>query len=194
MFELLEKLKQPDHCPNKIGFTCGTFDLLHPGHVMMLEESKANCDHLVVGLLSDPTISRPFIKNKPVQSMWERFVQLQSIKVVDLIVPFDTEEDIINMLEMIRPHIRFVGEEYKDKQFTGKDICNRLGIEIFYNRRSHKYSSTELRIRTEETPLGRVKVYEEFGPEQTKATNFDCGNCPKDFGCLSKAHCRRAPV
>lgn len=143
LFKELEFIKQT----KRVGFTCGTFDLLHPGHVMMLEESKGHCDFLIVGLLSDPTISRPKIKNKPIQSMWERFVQLQSISVVDRIIPFDTEDDIINILQMIRPHIRFVGEEYKNVDFTGRQLCADLDIDLFYNRRSHKYSSTELRSR-----------------------------------------------
>lgn len=144
MFELFESLSKT----KTIGFTCGTFDLLHAGHIMMFEESKSYCDYLIVGLLSDPTISRPGTKNKPVESMWERFVKVQSVKVIDYVIPWDTEEDLINMLEMIRPDIRFVGEEYKDKDFTAKDLCIKLKIEIKYNRRTHKYSSTELRSRT----------------------------------------------
>lgn len=143
MFELFETLKRE----KTIGFTCGTFDVLHPGHVMMFEESKSKCDYLIVGLLSDPTISRPGIKNKPVQTMWERYIQLQAISVIDYIIPWDTEDDLINMLEMIRPDIRFVGEEYREQEFTGKLLCKKLGIGLYYNRRSHKYSSTELRSR-----------------------------------------------
>jgi len=181
MFNLLESLKKNK---KRIGFTCGTFDVLHPGHVMMLQESKAHCDHLIVGLLSDPTISRPTTKNKPVQSMWERFVQLQAINVVDWIFPFDTEEDIINMLQMIRPHVRFVGEEYKNFNFTGRQVCTDLGIEIFYNTRTHKYSSTELRSRdTIKVPNG----------EQTKQATrkygkfFPCVGCVKD--CKTAEEC-----
>jgi glycerol-3-phosphate cytidylyltransferase len=157
MFELFEKLKKDG---KKIGFTCGTFDVLHAGHVMMFEESKAHCDYLIVGLLSDPTISRPQ-KNKPVQSMWERYVQLQAVKVIDYIVPFDTEEDIIQMLEMIQPHIRFVGEDYHGIDFTGKALCDHYAIDIYYNKRTHKYSSTELRSRPEMEPKNDFRKCEE---------------------------------
>jgi cytidyltransferase-like protein len=123
MFELFESLTKKRGLT--IGFTCGTFDFLHAGHVMMLEESKGHCDYLIVGLLSDPTISRPETKNKPVESMWERYVRLQSLKSVDMIVPWDTEEDLINMLEMIRPNIRFVGEEYKTSPLLEKILTFR---------------------------------------------------------------------
>lgn len=137
----IEKLK----CKGKIiGFTASTFDLLHPGHIAMLAESKANCDYLVVGLLSDPTISRPEIKSKPIQTTFERFIQIQAVSYVDWLIPFDTEEELEQMLLMIMPDIRFVGEEYKDKDHTGKNI---EGIKIFYNKRKHRFSSTELRNR-----------------------------------------------
>lgn len=129
----------------KIGFTCSTFDLLHTGHVVMLREAKENCDFLVVGLLSDPTIDRPDTKNKPIQSMFERWVQLQAVKYVDLIIPFSTEKDIVDMLLIITPDIRFVGEEYKGKDFTGCD----LPIEIYFNERKHSFSSSELRKRAQ---------------------------------------------
>ena len=139
MFTKIEKLKKQGL---KIGFTCSTFDLLHAGHVAMLEESKAHCDFLIVGLLTDPTISRPDTKNKPVQNIYERFIQLQALSCVDMIIPFDTEENIIEMVQMIEPDIRFVGEEYKGTKHTGWDLCP-----IFYNKRKHNYSSTELRNR-----------------------------------------------
>lgn len=139
MFTKIEKLKKQGL---KIGFTCSTFDLLHTGHVAMLEESKAHCDFLIVGLLTDPTISRPDTKNKPVQNIYERFIQLQALSCVDMIIPFDTEENIIEMVQMIEPDIRFVGEEYKGTKHTGWDLCP-----IFYNKRKHGYSTTELRNR-----------------------------------------------
>lgn len=129
----------------KIGFTCSAFDLLHTGHIVMLREAKERCDFLVVGLLSDPTIDRPDTKNKPIQSMFERWVQLQAVKYVDLIIPFSTEKDIVDMLLIIKPDIRFVGEEYKGKDFTGCD----LPIEIYFNERKHSFSSSELRKRTQ---------------------------------------------
>lgn len=141
MFEKIIELKNKGMC---IGFTASTFDLLHAGHIAMLEEARSMCDFLIVGLLTDPTISRPNLKNKPVQSMYERYVQLQAVKGIDMIIPFDTEEDLENMLLMIMPTKRFVGEEYKDKEHTGKQI---EGIKIVYNDRKHNYSTSELRKR-----------------------------------------------
>jgi len=142
---MLSKIESLRKEGKKIGFTASTFDLLHPGHIAMLAESRANCDFLIVGLLTDPTISRPENKEKPIQTTFERFIQIQAVSYVDWLVPFDTEEELEQMLLMIMPDIRFVGEEYKDKDHTGKNI---QGIKIFYNKRKHGYSSTELRKRT----------------------------------------------
>jgi glycerol-3-phosphate cytidylyltransferase len=142
MFELFESLKKQK---KKVGFTAGTFDFPHPGHVMMLEECRANCDFLIVGLLSDPTISRPEQKQKPLQSMYERFIQLQAIQSVNYIIPFDTEEDLLTMIKMIKPNIRFVGEEYAGQDFNGRAWCQENEVELYFNRRDHKYSSTYLR-------------------------------------------------
>lgn len=141
---MLQKLESLRKQGKIIGFTASTFDLLHPGHIAMLAESRANCDFLVVGLLTDPTISRKLIKEKPIQSTFERFIQIQAVSYVDWLIPFDTEEDLEQMLLMIMPDIRFVGEEYKDIDFTGKNI---KGVELFYNSRKHKFSSTEIRKR-----------------------------------------------
>lgn len=127
-----------------IGFTCSTFDLLHAGHVAMLREAKNSCDWLVVGLLSDPTIDRPNEKNKPIQSLFERWMQLQAISYVDEIIPFESEQDLVDMLLVLMPDVRFCGEEYKDKNHTGKNI---EGIKIVYNKRKHSFSSSELRER-----------------------------------------------
>lgn len=124
------------------GFTCSAFDLLHAGHIAMLEEAKEQCDYLVVGLQTDPTIDRPH-KNKPVQSTFERFLQLKGCKYVDEIIPYDTERDLMNLLQIVKPNLRILGDEYKDKAFTGKE----LNIPIYYNTRMHDYSSTELRNR-----------------------------------------------
>ena len=135
----LEKVRQDG---GRVGFTCSTFDLLHAGHVSMLSESSSVCDFLVVGLLSDPTISRPDSKNKPIQSMVERWIQLQAISYVDMIIPFETEDEIIEIVTIIKPDIRIVGEEYKGKDFTGNSLCK-----IHYNRRDHGYSSSSLRDR-----------------------------------------------
>ena len=125
----------------RIGFTCSTFDLLHAGHVAMLAEAKSKCDFLIFCLLSDPTYDRPE-KQKPIQSMFERWVQLSGISYIDMIIPFSSEQDIIDMVLLIKPDIRIVGEEYKDKEHTGKGLCP-----IFYNSRKHSFSSTELRER-----------------------------------------------
>lgn len=127
---------------NIVGFTCSCFDLFHAGHIMMLKECKENCDYLIVGLQTDPTIDRPE-KNKPVQSVFERFVQLQACKYVDEIVVYATEKELIDVLLSYKINTRFVGEEYADKNFTGKN----LGHPIFYNSRKHSFSTTELRHR-----------------------------------------------
>ena len=134
----IEKIRKEG---KRIGFTCSTFDLLHAGHISMLAESKSKCDYLIVGLLCDPTHDRQE-KQKPVQSMFERWVQLSSISYIDMIIPFSSEQDIIDMVLVIKPDIRIVGEEYKDMEHTGKGLCP-----IFYNSRKHSFSSTELRER-----------------------------------------------
>jgi glycerol-3-phosphate cytidylyltransferase len=124
------------------GITFSTFDMLHTGHIAMLEEAKQNCDYLIVGLQTDPTINRPE-KNKPIQTTFERYIQLTGCKYVDEIIPYDTEEDLINMLMIVKPDIRIIGQEYLGKNFTGKD----LGIKLYYNSRQHDYSSSSLRKR-----------------------------------------------
>ena len=130
----------------KIGFTCSAFDLLHAGHILMLEEAKQYCDYLIVGLQTDPTIDRPN-KNKPIQSVTERFIQLSAVKYIDEIIPYSTESDLEDLLQAKPINIRFIGEEYKDKDFTGKEYCLNSGIEIHYNSRKHRFSSSELRSR-----------------------------------------------
>jgi glycerol-3-phosphate cytidylyltransferase len=127
----------------KIGFTCSCFDLFHAGHIMMLKEAKSICDYLIVGLQTDPTIDRPE-KNKPVQSVFERFVQLDACKWVDEVVVYATEKDLLDILHSYPINVRVVGNEYKDKDFTGKDLEH---IEIYYNSRKHSFSTTELRKR-----------------------------------------------
>ena len=126
----------------KVGFTCSCFDLFHAGHIMMLKEAKSQCDYLIVGLQTDPTIDRPE-KNKPVQSVFERFVQLQACKYVDEIVVYATEKDLLDLLQSYPIDVRIIGDEYKDKPFTGRE----LDMEIYYNRRKHSFSTTELRKR-----------------------------------------------
>lgn len=126
----------------KRGFTCSAFDLLHAGHVAMLEEAKTQCDYLIVGLHTNPTIDRPE-KNKPVQSVFERYWQLRGCKYVDDIIPYDTEEDLLNLLSVLNPNVRILGSEYMVKNFTGKS----LPIPLYFNKREHTYSSSELRKR-----------------------------------------------
>ena len=125
-----------------IGFTCSTFDLFHAGHVVMLQEGKSLCDYLVVGLLTDPTIDRPETKNKPVQSVMERYLQLAACKYVDEIMPFESEQDLVDLILTINPDIRIVGEEYKGSDHTGVGLCP-----IHYNKRRHSFSTTQLRER-----------------------------------------------
>ena len=139
----------PDTMMGKpVGFTCSTFDLLHAGHILMLAECKQICDYLIVGVQSDPTVDRPGTKNKPVQSIVERYVQLSAVKFVDEIIVYNTEKDLEDMLMFLPINVRIIGEEYKDKDFTGKQICEDRGIKIWYNSRSHRFSSSELRQRT----------------------------------------------
>ena len=130
----------------KVGITFSAFDLLHAGHIAMLRESKEQCDYLVAGLQLDPTIDRPE-KNKPIQTIVERYTQLKAVKYVDEIIPYTTEKDIEDILEMYQIDVRILGEEYKDKDFTGKDICARLGIDLYFNKRDHRFSSSDLRKR-----------------------------------------------
>ena len=130
-----------------IGFTCSTFDLLHAGHIAMLREAKGQCDYLIVGLQSDPTIDRPDTKNKPIQTMFERYLQLKAIEYVNEVVPYQTEQDVIDILQTLPIDVRILGKEYKEKDFTGKDVCNQRGIELYFNTRDHRFSTTDLRKR-----------------------------------------------
>jgi len=127
----------------KTGFTCSTFDLFHAGHVMMLKEAKTQCDYLIVGLQIDPTIDRPGIKNKPVQSVLERFIQVKACMYVDEIIPYATEKELMDILTSYQIDVRIIGEEYRDKQFTGY----QLPMSVYFNSRQHSFSTTELRQR-----------------------------------------------
>lgn len=130
-----------------IGFTSVVGDMLHAGHVLMLDECKLYCDYLYVGLINDPTIDRPNTKNKPVQSLFERYIQLRSNRAVDEVIPLSDEADLELAIRSLPIDIRFVGEDYKDKEFTGKQACLDLGINIVYNNRKHGLSSTNLRSK-----------------------------------------------
>lgn len=131
----------------KIGFTCSTFDLFHAGHLLMLEEARKQCDYLIVGLQTDPTIDRPKEKNKPVQSVFERFVQLESCKYVDKVIPYATEKELTDILLSYPINVRILGSEYANKDFTGRQECEHHGIEFYFNKREHSFSTTELRQR-----------------------------------------------
>jgi glycerol-3-phosphate cytidylyltransferase len=129
-----------------IGITCSTFDLLHAGHIIMLEECKKYCDYLISALQVDPTIDRP-IKNKPIQSIVERYIQLDAVQYVDKIIPYSTEKELITIFSSLDLDVRIIGEEYKDTPFTAKDVCVERGIKIVYNKRDHDFSTTSLRQR-----------------------------------------------
>ena len=133
----------------KIGITASTFDLLHAGHVMMLRESKSVCDYLICALQVDPSHDRPE-KNGPVQTLVERYVQLSAVKYVDEIIVYQSEQDLEDILGMYPVDVRILGEEYKDKDFTGREICKRRGIQLYFNKRDHRFSSSGLRKRVAE--------------------------------------------
>ncbi|MBI45092.1 MAG: glycerol-3-phosphate cytidylyltransferase [Candidatus Marinimicrobia bacterium] len=124
----------------KIGFTCSCFDLLHAGHIIMLKDAKNQCDHLIVGLQTDPTIDRPE-KNKPIQSFQERKIQLEAVKYIDEIIEYSTENELYSLLKKIKPNIRILGSDYINKSFTGDD----LNIKIYYHKRDHNYSTSNIR-------------------------------------------------
>ena len=155
----------------KIGFNCSSFDLLHAGHVTMLRMERELCDYLKVALQVDPTIDRPGVKNKPVQSIYERYVQLQACKYVDEILVYSTEFDLLQLLMTQTIHVRFLSEEYENRDFTGKQYCIDNGVELFYHKRRHIYSSSELRERT--AKLENIKnepevIIPQYSPELIK--------------------------
>ena len=136
----------------KRGITFSAFDLLHAGHIKMLEEAKQNCDYLIVGLQTDPSIDRP-TKNKPTQTVVERYIQLKGCKFVDEIVPYATEQDLEDILKSFTIDIRIVGDEYQNKDFTGRKYCEDKGIELYFNSRDHRFSSSSLRKEVYEKQL-----------------------------------------
>lgn len=144
---IFNKIKQLKEDGKKIGITFSTFDLLHAGHIAMLADAKNRCDYLIAGLQTDPTIDRPDTKNKPVQSIVERQIQLAACRYVDEIVVYQTEKDLCDILLTLPIDVRILGIEYADKDFTGKDICAHRMINIIYNSRDHSFSSSSLRKR-----------------------------------------------
>ena len=141
----------------KIGITFSSFDLLHAGHIKMLEDAKKQCDYLIVGLQIDPTIDRPK-KNQPTQTIVERYIQLKGCKFVNEIVAYNTEQDLVDIIESFDINVRIIGEEYKDLEFTGKKQCLEKNIEICYNKRNHRFSSTILRKTVFEKELLKKKA------------------------------------
>jgi len=136
----------------RIGFTASTFDLLHAGHVQMLRDSKQHCDYLICGLQIDPSKDRPE-KNSPIQTVVERYTQLKAVKYVDEIIPYSSEEDLMDILQLYHIDVRILGEEYRDKDFTGKDVCRQRDIQLYFNKRDHRFSSSDLRRRVVSTEV-----------------------------------------
>ena len=139
----------------RVGITFSAFDLFHAGHVKMLEDAKRQCDYLIVGLQTDPTIDRPE-KNQPTQTVVERYIQLKACKHVDEIVPYATEQDLEDILRSFKIDVRIIGEEYQDKNFTGKAYCEEKGITLYYNKRDHRFSSSGLRKVVAEKEMNKI--------------------------------------
>jgi glycerol-3-phosphate cytidylyltransferase len=140
----------------KIGITFSTFDMLHAGHIAMLAEAKNHCDYLIAGLQTDPTIDRPDTKNKPVQSIVERQIQLAACRYVDEVVVYQTEQDLIDLLLILPIDIRVLGVEYENSEYTGKHEGLSRGIECIFNRRDHSFSSSSLRRRVVEAETEKL--------------------------------------
>lgn len=148
---IFNKIKQLKEDGKTIGIVFSAFDLLHAGHMAMLAEAKNHCDYLIAGLQTDPTIDRPDTKNKPVQSIVERQIQLGSCRFVDEVVVYQTERDLVDLLLILPVDVRILGVEYEHKDFTGKQECLSKGIELIFNRRDHSFSSSSLRKRVTES-------------------------------------------
>jgi len=136
----------------KVGFTCSAFDMLHSGHIQMLRDASEQCDYLICGLQTNPSVDRPE-KNRPIQTVVERYTQLKAVQYVNEIIPYATEEDLKDILSMYHIDVRILGDEYREKDFTGKEICKRRDIALYFNKRDHRFSSSELRRRVSESGL-----------------------------------------
>lgn len=130
----------------RVGITASTFDLLHAGHVEMLREARSECDYLICALQIDPSVDRKE-KNPPIQTIVERYTQLEAVKYVDEIIPYLHESDLEDILQMRQINVRILGEEYREKEFTGRDICKQRDIDLYFNKRDHRFSSSDLRKR-----------------------------------------------
>lgn len=155
---IFNKIKELKKQGLKIGIVFSSFDLLHAGHIAMLAEAKNHCDYLIAALQTDPTLDRPDTKNKPVQSIVERQIQLAATRYVDEIVVYQTEKDLEDLLLILPVDIRILGVEYADREFTGKDICKQRNIELVFNSRDHSFSSSNLRKRVAELENGKTKA------------------------------------
>ena len=154
----------------KIGITCSTFDFLHAGHIVMLEEAKRHCDYLIAALQVDPTIDREF-KNYPIQTIVERQIQLAAVKYVDEIVMYSTESELEDLFLTLPLNVRILGTEYRDKEFTAKQICLDRNIELFYNVRDHSFSSTSLRNRIQNNEIQKITGYADAVMPEVIAAN-----------------------
>lgn len=154
---LFSKIKELKSNNLKIGIVFSSFDLLHAGHIAMLAEAKNHCDYLICGLQTNPTIDRPDTKNKPVQSIVERQIQLQAVRYVDEIVVYETEKDLEDILLTLPIDVRILGVEYKNQEFTGKEICENRNIKLIFNSRDHSFSSSSLRKRIKEAETLKEK-------------------------------------
>lgn len=139
----------------KIGITFSAFDLLHAGHIKMLEDAKRQCDYLICGLQTDPTLDRPE-KNQPIQTVVERYIQLKACSFVDEVVPYATEQDLEDILRSFKIDVRILGDEYREKNFTGRTYCEEKGIELYYNSRDHRFSSSGLRKEVVEKEITKL--------------------------------------
>lgn len=156
---IFNNFKQLKEQGKKIGIVFSAFDMLHAGHIAMLSEAKNHCDYLIAGLQTDPTIDRAETKNRPVQSIVERQIQLASCRYVDEVVVYGTERDLVDLLLILPVDVRILGEEYANRPFTGKEQCEARGIEIVYNRRDHSFSSSSLRKRVVKAETGTEIKY-----------------------------------
>jgi len=136
----------------RVGITASTFDLLHAGHIEMLREAKAQCDYLICALQIDPSLDR-VDKNKPVQSIVERYTQLDAVQFVDEVIPYMYENDLEDILMMRTINVRILGEEYREKEFTGRDICKARDIDLYFNKRDHRFSTSGLRKRVQDATI-----------------------------------------
>lgn len=158
IFNYIKELKAQG---KKIGITFSTFDMLHAGHVAMLSEAKNHCDYLICGLQTDPTIDRPDTKNKPIQSVVERQIQLSACRYVDEVVVYQTEQDLVDLLLILPLDVRILGVEYEDKNFTGRNEGAGRNIQVVFNRRDHSFSSSGLRSRVVEAESQKLLTKQE---------------------------------